>query len=141
MLKALFTFILLAASLTQPAWTEDLDSASKEALEKTQSLLKSKTERQKFIDKDEHAKAADKKIDALTPNPKIKEKMYNTSSDIFGDLVKQTGGDVTKMNDLLDNAMKNPEGFYNNLSEAQQKQIRDLANQIQNFSPQNSPQN
>lgn len=133
--------LLLTAVFAWSAAGQQLDSASNEALEKTQTLLHSKSERQKYIDKNPAAKSADQKIDALTGDSSVKEDMYGASSDIFADLVKQTGGDVNKLNELLEKAMKDPESFYNHLSPAQQQQIRDIAGKIQKTNPLASPRN
>lgn len=113
------------------AAADDLDSASREALDKTESLMKTPAERQKYIDAHPDAKAADKKIDDLTGDPQTKEMMYKTSGDIFADMVQKTNGDPEKQKAILDEAAKNPEAFYNQLTPEQKDQVRDLATKIQ----------
>ncbi len=110
---------------------DDLDSASTEALGKTQQLLRSQSERQQYIDKNAPAQSANKKVEDLTSNPKTQDDIYNLSSDIFGDMVKTTGGDTAKQTQMLNDAMKDPEGFYNKLTPEQKAQVRGIANTIE----------
>jgi hypothetical protein len=127
--------VLLAILLSFPLIAEELDSASQEALSQTQALMKNQSERQKYVNAHPDAKAADKKIDDLTLDPILKEKFYDVSGDIFANMVKKTGGDAEKQKEMLNEAAKNPEAFYNQLTPDEQNQIRSLANQIQMGSP------
>src|SRR5882762_7823000 len=110
MLKFLFIFAVLFYVYAR---AEELDSASTEALSKTQSLMQSHEDRESYFKDHSDAKAADKKIDDLTDDPATKDKLYDTSSDIFAGMVKETGGDVGKQKELLDQAAKDPEAFFN----------------------------
>jgi len=127
--------LILTTLLLFSAQASDLDSTSQDALDKTQALMKSHDDRQKYIEANPEAQAADAKIDALTGDQKTKDEIYDTSSDIFSGVVKGTGGDVKKQQELLNQAMNDPEGFFNNLTPAQQQQIRDIASKIQKSSP------
>jgi TRAP-type C4-dicarboxylate transport system substrate-binding protein len=130
-------FLLCALVFYFVSRADDLDSASQEALGQTKSLMNSAADRQKYMNDHSDAKAADKKIDDLTSDPNTKGEVYKTSSDIYDDLVKKTGGDVEKQKEILDEASKDPEAFFNGLSPAQQQQIRDLAGKMQQEHPMN----
>ena len=129
---ALLLTLFLQSALAKD---KDLDSASQQGLQKTQKLLRSKSEREQYMEKHPEAKNADKKVDNLTANPKLKEQIYGVSSDVFANVVKETGGDSVKLQQLVEEAMKNPEAFYNKLSPEQKAQIRGIADQIEKESP------
>ena len=127
------TYFICLLFLGLSAWAAELDSASTEALEKTKKLMNSPEERQAYIKDHADAQAADKKVDALTSDPKLKNEMYGTAGDIYGDMVKKTGGDVDKQKKILEEAMKDPEAFFNGLTPDQQRQIRDIAGKMNPF--------
>lgn len=121
-----------------PVFAEELDNASQEALQKTQVLLKDKSQRDAYIRDHPEALAADKKAGELG-DPADKERAYDISADIYSDIVKNTNGDAKKQKELLDKAAANPEAFYNSLSPSQKAQIHDLATGIQGRHPAAQP--
>lgn len=113
----------------------DLDAASSQALDQTQNLLQSESQRDKAIQADPKAKAADDKALEVGGSAANQQKMYDISSDIFQSMVKQSGGDVEAQKAMMDKAASDPEGFYNSLTPEQKAQISALANQIQTRNP------
>jgi ABC-type uncharacterized transport system YnjBCD substrate-binding protein len=125
------TLLLLSLFVGVHVQAEGLDDASKDALSQTQTLLKTPAARQKYIDSDPAAKAADAKLDALTGPGQDKEAIYNLSGDIFGKLVEKANGDPAKIKEILKNADANPEAFMSSLTPDQQNKIRDIAGKLQ----------
>lgn len=107
-----------------------LDNASKEALDKTSTTLRDPKERAKAVNENDKTKAADKQLQRVTGNPANTQKAYEISADIMETMVQQTGGDASKMQQMLEQAQKDPEGFYNKLTPEQRKQIQELAGKI-----------
>lgn len=108
-----------------------MDSASQIAVDQTQGLLKSSPDRQKYIDDHASAKTADDKAAEVAGSNENKAEMYNIASGITRELATSNGGDSRKMEDVLDQGMKDPEAFYNSLSPADRAQIDALSKKIE----------
>ena len=117
-----------------PAFAQ-LDNASEEAVVKTQQLLKSNVDRQKYIDSDPKAKAADDKAAEVAGSKENKDEMYDISAGITRTLANRNGGDANKMQEELTKAATNPEAFYNSLSPEEKAQIHALAEKIGSKKP------
>lgn len=103
-----------------------------DALEKTQQLLMDANQRSAAISGDTKAQAADAQVKKLVGGDAVKEqKVYNISSDVFADVEAKTGGDPEKMQQLLEQAAKDPKKFYEGMSSEQKEQIRKLASEIE----------
>jgi hypothetical protein len=103
-----------------------------EALIKTQSLLKNASERSVEIIKSPDAVNADRNAEVTAlGNPAFKQEMYNISSDLLPWLVGLTQGDVSKMSDLLLEAQKNPQAFYERFPAAEKEKIKALSEAIE----------
>jgi hypothetical protein len=100
---------------------EDLDAHQQKGLQDTTNLLKSKSERDAFIRKSKNAKEADDKAGAIAGSSEGKEEIYDMSSQIFEKITQESKGDPAKMQQLLEDAQKNPEAFYNKYFTSEQK--------------------
>ena len=110
---------------------QGVDNASKEALEKTQNLLRSSGQRKEAIKAGgAQMQEADSAAAGLAGNEANKERMYDISADVFDKIVKDANGDPTKMKEALLKAQGNPEAFLRSLSPQQQAAIKQLADQI-----------
>jgi len=132
-----FSAIVFSAFLfAAPAFAEDLDAASQQALQQTQDLMKNDSARQQVIDQSPELRKMDGKVGDLVGSPANKDKMYDISAGVMKKLTEEGGGDPEKMKALLEEAQKNPEKFFNDsFSADQQKAVRDIANDIQKNQP------
>jgi hypothetical protein len=130
LLLTTFVFLTMATFVSETVRAEALDPAVADALNKTQSVITNPSERAKVIQTDPKAKAATQQVSILAGTPENEQKIYSLASDIFGSLVKETGGDVNKMQALIEEASKNPSAFASKFTPAQLSQLSALAKQI-----------
>jgi hypothetical protein len=122
-------FIFMSFALSVRA--EELDKASKEALQQTQQLLKNPEQRRQAVKGDAKAQKADQYVNSLTGgNEAVSDEMYQFAAEIMGTLTKDTGGDPQKMQERLKEFMANPEAFANQLTPEQQKRLKELAQKM-----------
>ncbi len=109
-----------------------LDTHQRQGLDDTKTLLKDKKQRDDFIKTDKKAQEVDAKVDALAGSSKNKEEIYGISAEVMEKLTVETGGDPAKMQKILDEAMKNPEAFYNKYFDDKAKaRVRGVATDIE----------
>lgn len=129
--------VILSFSLNVMA----LDSDEQKGLSQTTDLLKSSKDRQKVIDADPSARDVDAKVSALAGSGKNKEEIYGVSAEVFDKVVKEANGDPQKLQNIMDEAAKNPEAFYSKyFGDAQKAKVRDVANKIDANKPAMGPQ-
>lgn len=127
----------LSLFLSTALLAADTDEA---ALWQTQHQLRDPSQRQNIIDQNgKEARAIDAQIKSLVGTDEQADRVYGISSDILADLVKQNKGDPAAMNNFLEAAKKDPEGFLNKLSATQREQIRQLASEFSATNPTVSP--
>ena len=130
-------FILgLLLSIPQFALSAELDSASQEALQKTQELLTNPALRNQAIEKDGKAKSADKMVEQLGGDAAAKEDIYKLAGDVFAELVKETKGDAKKMQEILSEVSRNPASFKDRWTPEQRARLKAIADQLE---PHNKP--
>jgi hypothetical protein len=127
--------ILVASFFGKPTVSFALDAASEEALGQTTNLLTNSAERKKVIDQDRKAKAADDHVKSVAGENS--EDVYGLASKVFEKLAKKYNGDVNKMNEVIEAAKKNPEGFVN--SEFTPEEIRALREIASKIGPATGP--
>lgn len=132
----LSAFILCSLSSLPIAYAQHLDSASQEALQKTQELLKDPAARRQAIKGDPKGQSADKMVDQISGGGTAKEDVYGLASDVFAELVKETGGDAKKMEDLLAQFARNPAAFTERWTPEQRARLKALAEKL---NPHNNP--
>ena len=120
MLRRYLIQISLICFLVQPAGSQQ-DSS----LQQTQELLKDPSKREQALQTPD-AKNADAAAGALAGSAANKEKMYQISSDLMTYLNKESGGDPSKMMEILAEAQKNPEAFYKKWPPAQRAALEQL---------------
>lgn len=124
--------LLLLICVLSSSARADLDSSQKEGLKKTQDLLTNSKERDKALANDPKAKDIDAKAGALAGSSANKEEMYSISSELIEKIVKQTDGDPAKMQQLLNEAQKDPKAFYEKyFDDGQKSRVRNLATKIE----------
>jgi len=124
--------LMITFTLSHLTLAQELDASSTEALHKTQELLKNSKERNENLKQNADGTKWDNKIDQMVGNSsEQKEQLYQMSSGIFKNITEQAGGDPEKMKLLLQKAMQDPEGFYNqSLTPEQQKEIQDYSKRL-----------
>jgi hypothetical protein len=133
-MKALLMALALSTVLGSHALiasAQSLDPASAEALGAVLRTLGDPTQRAAAIAADPRAAAADNQIRALAASdPKLMEEFYGLAAQVFGELTRGSGGDVTKMRDALTRAQSDPAAFAAMLSPATLDRLRDLATRM-----------
>lgn len=127
-----FATVLMSIGATVSMTSEaraDLDSASQEALQKTQELLRSKSQREAFIQSDANAQAADARVKSLMGGQS--ERAYELSAQLTERLVQHTNGDAKQLEALIQSLAQNPESIRQFLTPAQINEIRSLASEIE----------
>ena len=106
--------------------------AEEDALVEAQKLLEDASRRAGVMQSDGKAREADRQAEAaVAGDPAKKEKLYQISSQALGDLEKQKGGDPQAMARALEQAQKDPEGFFKTLSPENQAAIRSMARELE----------
>lgn len=105
--------------------------AESDPAKETQELLRNARERQKLIQQDPKSREADDQVKALAGTPENTEAIYGLAADVMGTLSKQAEGDPNKMDEILQRAMENPEGFANSFTPEQKQQLRELGMKIE----------
>ncbi len=129
MTKAGLFFILFFAASAKA----QMDASSQEALDQTADVLRDSSKRDKAFAENPKYKEGEKGAALLVRgNEAQKQQLYEMAAEVMKKLAEQTNGDPVKMQEIAAKAQKNPEKFMNEyFSDAQKKQVRDLANQIE----------
>ena len=81
----------------------ELDAYDQEALQKTQDLLRSKADRDAYINTDKKAQGADAHLnDVVGGDPALANDAYGIAADVMAILTKEHGGDSKKMAEALE---------------------------------------
>lgn len=127
----LFAAFAWGLSLTTQVMAEGMDDGTKKALDETLGVLLSPQQRQELISKDKKALEADQFAFAVGGNAENQQKIYELSAKIMKDLAEKTGGSPEEMMKLLEQAQKDPASFASKFSVEQQKELKDLAAEIE----------
>ena len=124
-----FYFYLLSVKIHRH---RTIHNSIKNALIETQKVLRSSSERQDVISRDQKAQQADQfASQAVGGDPALKNDVYNLSADILNHVMKVSGGDPAKAQTLLMKALKDPKQFMNSLPAAEQDKVREIANSVE----------
>ncbi len=100
-----------------------------DAVSEAQKVLRSTSQRQELISKDQKAKQVDQFASEVVGNdPALKSDMYEVSADILKHVMQASDGDPAKAQELMQQAMKDPKQFLKSLPAAEQEKIRQIAN-------------
>lgn len=123
--------ILIIALYCSAFANDTVSSTEHEALKSTQKLLKDKKQREHYIQGNQGAQIVDDQVHSLGGNSTNTEAVYGLSAEVLEDLVKMTGGDADKMQQLLLKAKDDPKGFYESLSPETRAKIKGVSNKVQ----------
>jgi hypothetical protein len=127
-MKRIIFISLIAMGL--PAYGEDLDPASQEALKNTTQLLNSARERAEYINKNPNAKFVDNDVQALAGSQKNTDAIYGLSADILAEMAEKYKGDPQQMMQALEKAKQDPKGFAESFSEKNKANLKAVSNEI-----------
>lgn len=111
----------------------ELDKSSQEALEKTMEQLKNPAQREQALKENPKYKEGESGANLLVKGDATqKQQIYEMAAEVLQTLVQKANGDPVKMQEIVSKAQKDPGKFMEEyFSEAQKKQVRDLAGQIE----------
>lgn len=115
--------VTLICSLT--AFAQSNSQIDKQALQQTQDLMKNPTERNQAMSKDANAQNTDKMVKDLMGNNS--EEMYKAAADFMPYIVEKGKGDPNKMNEFIQQALRDPASFEKDLPSDLKAKIADLA--------------
>ncbi len=134
MQKLAMSFLLFLVVSGLPAQAE-LDASVQEGLQKTKALLTNPTDRNKAIEKDPKAQDVDRKMKALV-GEENGEQVYKIAAEVFERIVQESKGDPEKLKAMMEQAQKDPQGFYKQyLSEQDKAGVRGIATGVENRRP------
>lgn len=124
------------AQLSTPATSEEINQL---ALHQTQAVMTNPQERKKAMENNANAKKVDQMVsDIMGDNG---EDMYKSAAEDFMPYVmKMADGDPKKMNEFIQQALRNPAAFEKNLPPELKAKIADLAGKAKPLASTNESQ-
>jgi len=129
---ALALIALLAAA---PVTAQPLDAASSEALAATLRALQDPALRAAAIAGSAQGAAVDQQIQSIAGSPALTQEFYALAAQVMSELARSSGGDVSRMNDVLERGKTDPAGFAAMLSPETLERLRALSAKIADRKP------
>jgi hypothetical protein len=129
---ALALIALLAAA---PVTAQSLDAASSEALAATLRALQDPALRAAAIAASAQGAAVDQQIQSIAGSPALTQEFYALAAQVMSELARSSGGDVSRMNDVLERGKTDPAGFAAMLSPETLERLRALSSKIADRKP------
>jgi hypothetical protein len=126
---------LIALLAAAPAVAQPLDAASAEALAATLRMLQDPSLRAAAVAASAQATAVDRQIQAIAGSPELTQEIYALAAQVMSELTRGAGGDVSRMNDVLDRGKTDPAGFAAMLSPETLDRLRELSRKISDRTP------
>ena len=117
-LSTLFVFSLM------PVWAEQ-NSSSQEALRKTQDVIRNPQKRNAVIQDDQKAMKAEEIVRQVMGENT--DEIHHLSAEILEVIYKQADGDELKMQEIVNQASRNPAAFLQSLPEDYKNKVHSLA--------------
>jgi len=110
-------------------------AANENALRQTLELLRNKNVRDQNVNSPD-AKRVNDGLDKMTGgNSALNEEMYSLAADIFETMYKEANGDPVKMQELLNNYLKNPDSFATKWTPEQKAKLKSISERIPTGAP------
>lgn len=122
LLFSVFTFSKLGLA-------DNLSQEQQKALNQVMSQLTNPTLRAEELKNNIKGQESDRALKDL--GGEYSEEIYQLAAQIMENLVREAQGDPDKMQQILEQAHKNPEAFANRFSEDQKRKLKDLAKKIE----------
>lgn len=135
--KHIVVFLVIMGILSHvgPALAQGDQADIQKALKLTQEMLKDPEERKNEISKSEDKKAADQSVKDIAGSEANEQAIYELAASVLGTLMSETGGDMDKVQQMLDEGMKNPESFAKKWSPEEVKKLHALSQKVPAKSP------
>lgn len=122
--------ILLIVLLLLVGYNMSLAEGDLDPLQQTRNLLTDPKQREQALDTPA-AKEADRNAEVTAlGKSEYKQEMYGISSDLMPWLVEMSKGDASKMSELIQEAQKNPQAFYERMPPEVRAKIKSLSQSI-----------
>jgi hypothetical protein len=72
----------------------------------------------------------DPRLKALADSPDLNQELYELAAQVFSEITEATGGDVSKMDEMVARGKSDPAAFATSLSPATRARLRALADKI-----------
>jgi hypothetical protein len=109
------------------------------AIKQTQDLLRNPKARQGAIKETQGSQNANDYATKVLGNEQNVNEAYDIAAELLPWITEQSGGDPVKMQEMMAQAMKNPESFYARMPAAQKARIKALNNKIPASASQKKP--
>jgi hypothetical protein len=135
MKKFLIAFLLISLYQTSTLAFErafevafDDNAAYEDSINKTQELLRDSAQRKKAVMETSDAQKADFQVQHLAPDSKTQNAYYDLAADIMGNY--KSTHDENGMKQSVQDGLRNPAEFFENLTPEQKKKIEELAGKV-----------
>jgi hypothetical protein len=128
--NAIRTVLLITLLAAAPVTAQPLDAASAEALAATLRMLHDPALRAAAIAATPQATAVDQRIQAIAGSPALAQEIYALAAQVMSELTRSSGGDVTRMTDILERGKTDPAGFAAMLSPATLQRLQELSTKL-----------
>lgn len=133
---SLFVSILCVAQESQKAVQTDKASFD-DSINKTQQLLRTKSERDKIIPETSDAQKADGRVKALAPDEKTQQEYYELAADIMNNYREEK--DEEAMKKSVEQGGRDPSAFLNGLTPEQKAKVKALSEKLSPAGGQTNP--
>lgn len=136
-MKKIWLLSVLSLAIHSPAFAGDKPDAAQveEALRLTQEMLKDPAKRNIQINQSAQGKAAGQKVKDVAGSSENEQAIYELAADVFGSMSEETGGDPEKMQQLLNDGLKDPESFAKRFSPEELQKLHEIAAKTPSKSP------
>jgi hypothetical protein len=128
--KILVVFALANLVIVDIALSGELEPSAKEAVQKTQEMLRDPKERNKVIGESERGIQANREVEVLMGSPQNTNDVYNLSAEVFAKLAEEANGDPDRMMQLLTMAKENPSLFAEKWTPDQKQKLKRIADRM-----------
>lgn len=109
----------------------NLSPADQQALQQTKQLLQNPKLRQRAMQENESTKKAGDYVNKITGgNQKLNNDIYSLSADIMQTITENSGGDVKKMQQLMESLQRNPAALKGILTPEQMQKLKSISSEI-----------
>ena len=142
-MKKFFLIFTFLGAVLNVAQAEDNaagnpDKASfDDSLNRTQKLLKTKSERDSAIQETQAGQKADERVKTLAPDSKTQQEYYELAADIMNNFREEKDEDAMKKS--VEYGGRNPSAFLNGLTPEQKAKVKALSEKLNPASGQTNP--
>jgi hypothetical protein len=128
--KILVVFALANLIIVDMALSGGLEPGSRDALQKTQEMLRDPIERNKVIGESDRAMKVNREVEVMMGSSQNSNEVYDLSAEVFAKLAEEANGDPDRMMQLLTMANQNPSLFAEKWSPDQKQKLKRIAERM-----------